>query len=244
MLTRDQLTDYARTLIGMGEDPPGSNVNAVSRAYGLIGAWCAMTTWFVFHRFGVDLRREFTQGWAATTLGANAAKTKGLWRAGRAGVKRGDLVYFKIPGGDAGYVNHTGIYDSDGYTIDGNWANRCQRVKHPSSQWVGYIDMSRYYAAEPKPKPKPAVPLFPGRAAFKLGRTHSAVTALDKQLIRLGYTKSHDGDGYQAGPRFTKWTRTNVQAFQHAQGWNGADADGYPGPETWRRLFTTPTPKR
>lgn len=39
------------------------------------------------------------------------------------------------------------------------------------------------------------------------------------------------------GPRWTEADRRNVEAFQRAQGWRGAEAEGYPGPETWRRLF-------
>ncbi|MFE1786412.1 peptidoglycan-binding protein, partial [Streptomyces sp. NPDC059506] len=44
---------------------------------------------------------------------------------------------------------------------------------------------------------------------------------------------------YRQGPSRT-WSeadRRNVAAFQRAQGWSGPDADGFPGPETWRRLF-------
>lgn len=39
------------------------------------------------------------------------------------------------------------------------------------------------------------------------------------------------------GPRWGEADRRNVEDFQRAQGWRGSAADGYPGPETWRRLF-------
>ncbi|MBT2400648.1 peptidoglycan-binding protein [Streptomyces sp. ISL-100] len=245
MPTRSQIVNYVRSLIGTAEYPPGSNRNKITEAYGQHAPWCAMTTWYVYKHFGVDLRKEFTPMWAATTYGANEAKAKGLWRNGISGVKPGDLVYFKVPDGAPGWVNHTGIavekVPGGVRTIEGNTANVCaERVR--LAYIVGYIDMTPYVTNPPTPQPAP--PPFPGRAAFRIGRTHSAVTQLDRQLIRLGYTRKHDGDGYQAGPRFTKWTRENVKAFQTAQGWTGADADGYPGPETWRRLFTAPTPKR
>lgn len=81
------------------------------------------------------------------------------------------------------------------------------------------------------------IPAYPGAAAFKLGKKHPAVLTLDKALIRKGFNKRHDGDGYQPGTLFTKYTLRNVQDFQRAQGWRGADADGYPGPETWKRLM-------
>lgn len=85
--------------------------------------------------------------------------------------------------------------------------------------------------------PQPVTPPFPGAAAFKIGQAHDAVLTLDQALIRKGYTRHNDGNGYQAGRVFTEYTRLNVQDFQKAQGWSGADADGYPGPTTWERLM-------
>lgn len=99
---------------------------------------------------------------------------------------------------------------------------------------------------DPAPSPTPSGwdgKSYPGRSAFRLGHRHPAVTVLDKRLIAHGYTRYHDGDGYQAGPRFTDYTLKNVQAFQRAQGWRGSDADGYPGPVTWQRLMAAPKPK-
>ncbi|MDF8265184.1 peptidoglycan-binding protein [Luteipulveratus flavus] len=83
-----------------------------------------------------------------------------------------------------------------------------------------------------------SVPPYPGASAFKVGKRHPAVKTLDQGLIRKGYTKHHDGDGYQAGTLFTRYTRANVRDFQLAQGWTGSGADGYPGPETWKRLLS------
>ena len=80
-------------------------------------------------------------------------------------------------------------------------------------------------------------PPFPGAEAFRLGKSHPAVKTLDEGLVAKGYDKHHDGDGYQAGTTFSKYTLLNVQDFQEAQGWSGAGADGYPGVETWNRLL-------
>lgn len=79
-------------------------------------------------------------------------------------------------------------------------------------------------------------PEYPGAGAFVVGQSHPAVKTLDEGLISKGYDKHHDGDGYQAGTTFSTYTRRNVEDFQKAQGWSGSDADGYPGPETWKRL--------
>ncbi|MFI8810045.1 MULTISPECIES: peptidoglycan-binding protein [unclassified Streptomyces] len=78
-----------------------------------------------------------------------------------------------------------------------------------------------------------AVP-FPGRAYFQPGRSSSHVDRLGKQLVKKGYGK-HYVSG--PGPGWGEADRRNVEAFQRAQGWRGGAADGYPGPETWRRLF-------
>ncbi|MEU8434219.1 peptidoglycan-binding protein [Streptomyces sp. NPDC029216] len=84
-------------------------------------------------------------------------------------------------------------------------------------------------------RPGPAgVPAYPGPAVFRPGHAHPAIAAMGRRLLQKGF-----GKYYTSGPGQT-WTeadRRNVEAFQRAQGWRGAMADGYPGPETWRRLF-------
>lgn len=82
------------------------------------------------------------------------------------------------------------------------------------------------------------VPPFPGTGAFVIGRSHSAVVTLDEGLIRGGWTRHHDGDGYQKGPVFTEYTRRNVADFQRSRAELRGDPDGYPGPLTWRLLLS------
>ncbi|WP_411079259.1 peptidoglycan-binding protein [Streptomyces sp. cmx-18-6] len=76
--------------------------------------------------------------------------------------------------------------------------------------------------------------VFPGAGYFQPGQYNSHVDRLGEQLVKKGY-----GKHYVSGPdpRWTEADRRNVEAFQRAQGWRGGAADGYPGPETWRRLF-------
>lgn len=75
---------------------------------------------------------------------------------------------------------------------------------------------------------------YPGAAVFRPGRSHEAIRALGRQLVKKGF-----GTYYTTGPGplWSEADRRNVEAFQRAQGWTGASANGYPGPETWRRLF-------
>ncbi|MCX4526022.1 peptidoglycan-binding protein [Streptomyces sp. NBC_01551] len=75
---------------------------------------------------------------------------------------------------------------------------------------------------------------YPGAALFRPGASHAAVAALGWQLVKKGFGKYYTSG---TGPRWTEADRRAVEAFQRAQGWRGAEADGYPGPETWRRLF-------
>ncbi|HWU07998.1 MAG TPA: peptidoglycan-binding protein [Streptomyces sp.] len=75
---------------------------------------------------------------------------------------------------------------------------------------------------------------YPGRGYFQPGRVGSHVERLGVRLVEKGYG-AHYATG--PGPRWTEADRRNVEAFQRAQGWSGSAADGYPGPETWRRLF-------
>ncbi|MEU0742570.1 peptidoglycan-binding protein [Streptomyces sp. NPDC006134] len=79
------------------------------------------------------------------------------------------------------------------------------------------------------------VPRYPGRAMFRPGARNAHVTRLGEQLVKKGF-----GAYYRTGPgpRWGEADRRSVQAFQRAQGWRGGAADGYPGPETWRRLFS------
>ncbi|MGW7493318.1 peptidoglycan-binding protein [Streptomyces luteogriseus] len=86
--------------------------------------------------------------------------------------------------------------------------------------------------------PPPAshgVPGYPGRAMFRPGANNTYVTQLGKQLVRKGF-----GRFYRIGPGpfWSEADRRAVEAFQRTQGWRGGAADGYPGPETWRRLFS------
>ncbi|MFJ8308409.1 MULTISPECIES: peptidoglycan-binding protein [unclassified Streptomyces] len=86
----------------------------------------------------------------------------------------------------------------------------------------------------PAPVSVQAPPAYPGRSYFRTGQDSDYVTQLGRQLVAKGF-----GTYYTLGPGawWGEEDRRNVEAFQRAQGWSGAAADGYPGPETWRRLF-------
>ncbi|MFE6481461.1 peptidoglycan-binding protein [Streptomyces sp. NPDC057757] len=92
----------------------------------------------------------------------------------------------------------------------------------------------------PPPAPGPGAPAhqapgYPGRGNFRPGAANAYVTQLGKQLVKKGFGKYYTSG---PGPRWGEADRRNVEAFQRSQGWRGGAADGYPGPETWRRLFS------
>lgn len=90
-------------------------------------------------------------------------------------------------------------------------------------------------AAGPPAPASHGVPGYPGKGMFRPGATNKYVTELGKQLVKKGFGKYYTTG---PGPRWGEPDRRNVEAFQRAQGWRGGAADGYPGPETWRRLFS------
>ncbi|MBT2402628.1 MULTISPECIES: peptidoglycan-binding protein [unclassified Streptomyces] len=75
---------------------------------------------------------------------------------------------------------------------------------------------------------------YPGASVFRPGSSHAAIEALGRRLVSRGFGKHYTS---RPGRRWSEADRRNVEAFQRAQGWRGAQADGYPDPETWRRLF-------
>ncbi|KJY38368.1 membrane protein [Streptomyces sp. NRRL S-495] len=96
-------------------------------------------------------------------------------------------------------------------------------------------------SSPPPPSPSPSSspgsssPAFPGPGAFGPGVVGDQVERLGGQLVRKGFGAAY-AEG--PGPRWTDADRSNVRAFQEAMGWSGAEADGYPGPDTWRVLFS------
>ncbi|SHM77527.1 peptidoglycan-binding protein [Actinacidiphila paucisporea] len=80
---------------------------------------------------------------------------------------------------------------------------------------------------------KSTAPPYPGAGSFRPGRGNDSVLALGHRLVAKGF-----GAGYRPSRHWREADRRKVEAFQRAQGWSGRSADGHPGPETWRRLFS------
>ncbi|MFB7906404.1 peptidoglycan-binding protein [Kitasatospora sp. NPDC056076] len=93
---------------------------------------------------------------------------------------------------------------------------------------------------QPDPEPTPITPPsstgsdFPGAGQFGPGANNGYVTKLGQLLVQRGGARFYS-EG--PGPRWGEADRRAVQAFQLAQGWGGAAADGIPGPQTWDYLI-------
>lgn len=133
-----------------------------------------------------------------------------------------------------------GPKDQEGYAM---WQRFCGYSGADADGIPGQDSWNRLVAAldnstvppPPPARPAPSPEAFPGRGVFTIGNVDEAITDLGEALARKGFG-SHYTSG--PGPRFTEADRANVQDFQNSQGWSGGDADGYPGPETWRRLMS------
>jgi peptidoglycan hydrolase-like protein with peptidoglycan-binding domain len=96
-----------------------------------------------------------------------------------------------------------------------------------------YVQVSfapRPSAPAPRP-PAAAAPAAPAAGSYAAGATGAHVVALQRALIARGYAIPSGATG-----KFGGQTRAAVAAFQRAQGWSGALADGVPGRGTLARL--------
>lgn len=93
-------------------------------------------------------------------------------------------------------------------------------------------------AAPVAPKPVASVNKMDPSAYF-IGAHGDHVTWLGEQLVAHGF-----GGRYLEGPGpdFSETDRLNVADFQKAQGWTGADADGFPGAQSLALLAVDPIP--
>ncbi|MEU6755961.1 peptidoglycan-binding protein [Streptomyces sp. NPDC046685] len=81
---------------------------------------------------------------------------------------------------------------------------------------------------------QPAPP-FPGRDKFGPGKNNAHITALGEQLVKKGFGRHYTSG---PGPKWSEADRKNTRDFQLSRSELSADADGLPGPLTWKLLFS------
>jgi hypothetical protein len=112
--------------------------------------------------------------------------------------------------------------------VDTNVAQFASRAA--MAKWAGAKENSSAPAT-----PSASVPAFPGTSYFRTGAKNKYVTQLGNQLVAKGYGRFYKQG---LGPTWTAVDRAAVKAFQLAHKELKGDADGYPGPVTWRLLFS------
>jgi len=152
--TASRMLEIARSQLGLGENPPGSNYTKYGAWYGLNGmAWCAMfMSWCANQAGALDIIPKH----AYTPTGAKWFYDRGQWGTTP---RVGALVYFAFYG--SGYegrwkgIHHVGIVESirpDGRVvcIEGNVSDKVMRVVRAPSGIAGY-GYPKYQAPTPPP---------------------------------------------------------------------------------------------
>jgi hypothetical protein len=164
------------------------------------------------------------KGWGAIQEWTESLGIASIWPGGKPNGYSRDTVSASFFNSHSGWYGHNQVPENT-HTDPGYWPNFIKNDGGDKPQGVTGSTIVN-------------VPAFPGRQFFVVGANNKYVTEVDKNLIRLGFTKHNDGNGYQAGPRYTTYTKSNVADFQRSRGWSGSDADGLVGPQTWHDLFT------
>lgn len=148
---------------------------------------------------------------------------------------------------------HIALSDGNGYCISTDIKRRGKAdrvlISRVTNQWgAKYLGWASWLNGEEikfpvttkvtEKKITVSPPLYPGRHVFQIGKSHPSITLMEKELIRRGFTKHKSGPRFVAGPMFTKNTRLNVADFQRSEPRLAGDPDGYPGPLTWKELFS------
>ncbi len=217
MGTAEGMVAKARTLLGVQEEPPGSNRNLITRWYGMTGPWCDMSISFAAgHSDNLD---AVLGKFAWTVAHAKAFQARGRFHYGLGGCRRGDILFMDWSGHRSlDGIDHVGLVEaahSDGTvtTLEGNTSDRFMRRVRNASCVVGY---GRPLYRDSKPMPATD-------GMLRRGSRGGAVLTLQRNLNKvLAAGLATDGD---FGPR----TEAAVRALQRRF---GIPADGEYGPRS------------
>lgn len=208
----------ARSLLGIGENPPGSNHNKLTVWYGVDTAWCDIAVCYAAYHSDNAGAVYGKHAW--TVEHAKTFRSHGRWHYGLGGVRPGDVVFFDWGGSrNIDAIDHVGIVEavhSNGTitTLEGNTSNMYARRTRNSSVVVGYG--------------RPAfgsgsVPMPPSDGMLRLGSQGDNVKTLQRNLNTVMHSGLVvDGD-------FGSKTDAAVRAFQRKY---GLEVDGVYGPQS------------
>lgn len=225
----------ASTLLTKARQQLGKGPSTFTDWYGVRTAWCAIFTMWCAEKAG---DRTLVPWSARCSVQVAEWKARGRWHEPTRAPKVGDLFYIK--GGPRG-VQHVGFVSQVGqngkfWTLEGNYDNRVARVarnwktQRPNKTVAGFGRPDYSGSAGEKFAP------FPGVAFFKSKPRSALITRMGMRLV------AENCSAYQVGPG-PQWgdaDRKSYQKFQLKLGFTGTqpggDADGIPGPQTWRKL--------
>ncbi|MFE9834087.1 peptidoglycan-binding protein [Streptomyces sp. NPDC005551] len=142
------------------------------------------------------------------------------------------LTVAELKAGHKGIVGHRDVsaaYHQTDHTDPG-----------PNFPWDYFLERVNHFKTGGTTTPSTGsgsatIPAFPGTQHFKAGASNKYVTRLGQQLVRKGFGRYYT---VGPGPDWGEADRKNVAAFQKSRQELAGDADGYPGPLTWRLLFS------
>ncbi|WP_203653467.1 peptidoglycan-binding protein, partial [Streptomyces sp. SID339] len=254
---------HGRPATGAPGPPGGAAVRATTRAAIIDRAekWVAAKVPYSMDAYWSDGYRQDCSGFVsmAWDLGGNewtGSLDRHAVRIAKEQLQPGDILLFHNPADPekGSHVTLFGGWTDDSHTHYVAYEQARPHARKQSTPYAYWTNANRYLAYRYKGKgvgggtpggpgvddpygTRPGevpVPAYPGRDVFRPGRSHPAIERLGRQLVKKGFGR-HYARG--PGPAWSESDRRNVEAFQRAQGWRGAAADGHPGPETWRRLF-------
>jgi peptidoglycan hydrolase-like protein with peptidoglycan-binding domain len=166
----------ARLLLGMGENPPGSNHNIITTWFGVDTPWCDIAISYVAaHSDNLD---AVFGKFAWCPAHAQAFQRNGRWRYGLGGVRAGDVVFFDWSGTRLiENIDHVGLVeathsDNTITTLEGNTSDGYFRRVRNSAVVVGYG----------RPLYRDAAPLPAGNGMLSSGSVGDAVRTLQRNL--------------------------------------------------------------
>jgi len=221
MGTAAGMLSASRSSLGMGETPPGSNVNRLTAWYAgrhgteyTYSAWCDIAVAAASDASGNTDACCGEHAW--TVEHANAFAAAGRWHYGLPGARPGDVVFFDWSGSRLiRNIDHVGVIEAvraDGtiVTLEGNTDDMFLRRVRNSSFVVGYG----------RPSYDDAAPMPPTDGILRTGSSGTAVRLLQQRLNQAGANLAVDG---QFGPA----TEDAVRSMQRRA---GIVADGEYGP--------------
>jgi hypothetical protein len=233
MRTVPDFLNAMRGFLGVTEQPLGSNRTRVGELYGWNGVpWCAETVSDAAKMAGFGLH---TAAVAVIVSMAQGGEQGMRWVGGRAVPQPGWIVCYRFSSG-----THTGVVESvtasagTMTTIEGNWADRCQRlVRSIANPAVEGYAVLPFAVAGPKMTTPPSGVHYAVPGQWQQGDYGPGVTlwAIRLNTIRACVLLAH---GQAWGPcrldgTFDQAMALNVEAFQTGQ---QLTIDGQIGPDT------------